>query len=313
MKKKIYLQLFAEGGDGSAGPSTATDESSVAATETGVEGVPPVAQKEDLSKVQYGKSEEQDSSSVDDNTTQSTEDIELSFDDLIKKGGKYHDDFNKRSQQIIDKRFKQVKEMESTLDSHKSILDAIANHYGVDATNLDAIQKAIDSDESFYEEAAYKEGLTTTQYREKLSMQRKLNELEEAQERQQQEQRTQEIVNQWVKESEALVSKYGIQNFDFDAEVSNPQFLSLLSSGVDFEGAYKAVHFDEMLGGAMQQTANNVSQAIANNITARQQRPSENSLSSQSHTVFKSDPSKFTDADLDEIERRVIRGEVIRF
>lgn len=298
----MNLQLFAEGG-ASAG---ATGEGA----STGVNGDSPVSQGDDLSKVVYGKSNQAVAEPAADDVS-AHEDKTKAFDELIKKGGQYAEEFNKRTQSIIDKRFKDVKNMQSTLDSHSEIMDTLAAKYGVDASDIKALKKAIDNDTSMYEEAAFKEGLSVDQYKEKLALQKENARLKAAEEEAVRNQHAQDIYAKWLSDADEMVAKYNIQNFDLAKEMENEDFTRLLGNGTSFEAAYKAIHFDEMLGGAMAQTAANVERDLANRVASRHSRPSENSIESSNATVFKSDVNKFTDADIDEIIRRVRRGEQI--
>ena len=61
----------------------------------------------------------------------------------------------------------------------------------------------------------------------------------------------------------------------------------------------------------MQYTAKQVEAKVANNVRAGQKRPAEGAASGRSAVQVKSDPSQFTKADMDEITRRVARGERI--
>lgn len=298
----MNLQLFAEGG-ASAG---ATGEGA----STGVNGDSPVSRGDDLSKVVYGKSNQAVAEPTTDDVSV-PEDKTKAFDELIKKGGQYAEEFNKRTQSIIDKRFKDVKNMQSTLDSHSEIMDTLAAKYGVDASDIKALKKAIDNDTSMYEEAAFKEGLSVDQYKEKLALQKENARLKAAEEEAVRNQHAQDIYAKWLSDADEMVAKYNIQNFDLAKEMENEDFTRLLGNGTSFEAAYKAIHFDEMLGGAMAQTAANVERDLANRVASRHSRPSENSIESSNATVFKSDVNKFTDADIDEIIRRVRRGEQI--
>jgi hypothetical protein len=116
-----------------------------------------------------------------------------------------------------------------------------------------------------------------------------------------------------MEEGQALAEKYGIADFDFRQEVQNPDFTNLLANGVSVESAYKAIHIDDMIGGAMAKTADNVRTKMAQDIASRQARPSENGASSQNAAVFKNDVNKLSKADREEIDRRVARGEIISF
>ena len=309
MKKLINLQLMADGG---AGASAATADSGAAA---GVSGASPAAQKgEDLSNVVYGKSNNQDVANPSDvNATDNVNpaDKQKAFDEMIKKGGEYAEEFNKRTQDIINKRFKETKGLQEQLKSHESILGLLAAKYGVDATDTKALEAALNEDNSLFEEAAFKEGLSVEQYRQKLQLEQENARLKAAQNEAAANAQSDQIYAGWLQESEELVNKYGIQNFDLAAECENPEFTRLLGSGVSLEAAYKTVHFDDMVNGAMAATAQIVSQAMVNNIQSRSRRPAENGTQSASSTIFKADPSKFTVRDLDEIRRRVAAGEEI--
>ncbi len=140
MKHKINLQLLAEGGAStSAGGSEAGSESSGAVT--GGMDVPG-SNGDDLSNLEFGISLNQEVANPEteggDNTTktQPTEaELQKTFDEMIKKGGQWHDQFDKRTQDMIDKRFYETKKLEATLDSHNEILGLLAAKYGVDASD----------------------------------------------------------------------------------------------------------------------------------------------------------------------------------
>ena len=86
----------------------------------------------------------------------------------------------------------------------------------------------------------------------------------------------------------------------------------MLKSGVDVKNAYMVVHMDDIMSGAMQYTAQQISQKTVNDIMARGMRPAENGANSTgAATITKTDPTKFTKKDREEISRRVARGEII--
>ena len=87
----------------------------------------------------------------------------------------------------------------------------------------------------------------------------------------------------------------------------------MLQNGVSVEAAYKAMHFDEMLGGAMAATAKNVSSQVAKNIQARASRPVEGAVNSQPGAIVKANVSQLSKADRAEIARRVAEGETIKW
>lgn len=303
MKKKINLQLFAEGG---AGASAAGSEGSGAATAEGVS-----ATQGDLSQVIYGKADPDMAQQESANPTTSTpEDRTKAFENMIKKGGEWHDEFSNKTQAIIDKRFKDVKNLEATVQSFNPIMETLAAKYGLDASDTAAITKALNDDTSLFEEAAFKEGLSPEQYRAKLALERENAQLKAAEEARIEQEQSNQIYSQWLQDAEALGQKYG-REIDLAVECENKDFTDLLGAGVQFEAAYKAIHADEMLNGAMAFTASKVQEALVNKAANFANRPVENAGMSSSTQVFKSDPSKFTDADMAEIARRVEAGERI--
>lgn len=306
MKEILFnLQLFAEGGDASGSTSSSSDfgiaegadKSGLATTKKG---------KEDLSNVVYGKASEP--SVEETEPTQKTK--AQAFEDLIK--GEYKEEFSKRTQGIIDERFKKTKGMEEALKSHDPIMKMLSEKYGVDANDVKGLTKAIEEDKSFYEEEALEKGLTVEQLKEVKRLERENAEFRNAQAEAERQANSNRIYAGWLEEASAFSEKYGI-DIDLNAECENPEFTGLLANGISIEGAYKAIHFDEMIGGAMAKTAENVRQKMAQGIATRQARPSENGASSQTATVFKTDVNKLTKADRDEIERRVARGETVTF
>ncbi|WP_458457479.1 hypothetical protein [Pseudobutyrivibrio sp.] len=317
MKRKINLQLFADGGAGagtgaSAGIGSTGSEAGEAAT--GVLGDSPVSQKGgDLSDVVYGKSDQtlaQSNNDVNSPKDIKPEDRQKAFDNMIKKGGEYAEEFNKRTQAIIDKRFKETKGLQEQLEGQKSIMEALAAKYGVDSADINAISKAIDADNSMWEEAAYKEGLSVEAYKQKMALERENAQLREAQEQLKAQQGAEKIYSQWLEDAEAVKQKYG-WDFDMATELENKDFTDLLGAGVQFEAAFKAIHMDEIVNGAMAKTAQKVSEAVVNNVRSRASRPNENGIESSNARTFKSDPNQFTDADMEEIARRVEAGERI--
>lgn len=132
---------------------------------------------------------------------------------------------------------------------------------------------------------------------------------------QQQEARQQgeKTYQEWMQQAEDLKERYGISDFSFEAETQNPDFCKMLQNGVSVEAAYKAVHFDEMLGGAMAATAKNVSSQVAKNIQARAARPVEGAVNSQPGAIVKANVSQLSKEDRAEIARRVAEGETIHW
>jgi hypothetical protein len=300
---KFNLQFFADGDGGNAGGTegAADNKPGVAAPEGRKKG--------DLSNVIYGKSKGDPANSKTGETTQTPEELHQEFEDAIK--GKYKDEFTKRTQGIINERFKQTKEMESTLQSHEEIMRMLAGKYGVDAANLDDLKKAIDQDETFYEKEAAEKGLSVKQLKEIKRLENENANLKRAEQEAARRENGQKIYAQWMEQGEAFKEKYGMKDFSFEDEVKNPDFTKLLSNGLSVEAAYKAVHFDDMMEVAMRGTANKVEEKVVNNIASRAKRPTENGVSSQNAATFKPDVKNWSKEDMKEVMKRVAAGEMI--
>lgn len=300
--RRLNLQLFAEGGESGAG--NPADVSASGTAETGRKG--------DLSQVVYGKPAQDLASPPTEDTTKASKETKAqAFENLIK--GEYKDEFAKRTQGIIDSRFRETKQMQETLKSHENLIGMLADKYGTDASDINALTKAIEDDESFYQSEAMEKGLTVAQLKELKALQRENEQFRKAEEEAAQRYMEHQAYAKWTGEAEALKAKYGLANFDLATECQNPEFTQLLRHGISVETAYMALHSDEILPVAMAKTADQVKSQMAKSIGQRASRPAENGTSSNSATNFKSDVNSLTKADRDEISRRVARGETISF
>lgn len=313
--KKILLNLqrFGEGAGDGAGEAAATGETveSPAAGDTkrGRKANP-------LANVQYGKventaedSQPQEEEREDDAPKQEPKDKHKLFEEMIK--GEYKDEFDARTQRILNKRFGEMKQLEEKQKNIDPILAMISQKYGVDATDINALSKAIEEDDSFYEDEALERGMSVDQLKQMRRMERENEQLKRAQKEAEKKAYADNAYRQWMQESEALKAKY--PSFDFETECANKDFTSLLANGIDVETAYEVIHKDEIIGGAMQYAAQQVRQKTVQGIRAKSNRPTENGVASQAAVVTKSDPSKLTKQDRAEIMRRVARGEKISF
>ena len=310
----LNLQLFGEGagagGDGGTGEAGTTGVTEAAAVPQ-KKGV-----KNPLADVKYGIQEEAQAAAVQtkvtdaDGNTLETADRSAEFEKLIK--GEYKDLYDQRVQDTVQKRLKGTKETVEKYQALTPMLEMLAKKYGVDASDVKALNKAIEEDDSYYEQEAIEKGLSVEQLKEIRRMERENADLKKQMEEQNAKDKANQLYSNWMNQSEALKAVY--PSFNLEAELQNNQFLDLLKiPGVDVRTAYELVHKDDIIAGAMQFTAKTVEQKIANKIAANGARPTENGMSSQSAAVVKSDVSALSKADRQEIIRRVARGEKIRF
>ena len=300
----LNLQLFAEGtgGDGGTGAEGAMGVTATAAMSQ-TKGA-----KNPLANVKYGIQPEEASPAAKVNPDPS-EDRNAKFEELIK--GEYKDLYDARMQDTIQKRLKGTKETVEKYEALAPTLEILAKKYGVDASDVKALNKAIEEDDSYFEEEALEKGITVEQLKEFRKMQRENADLKRQMEEQDRRENANKIYATWMEQAEKAKTIY--PNFDFRVEMQNPQFANLLRNNVDVRTAYEVIHKDDIIHGAMQFAGKTVEQKLTNKIIANGARPAENGNSSQSATVVKSDVSQLSKADRAEIIRRVQRGEKIKF
>lgn len=295
----INLQLFAEGGD-----TGGAEASGVNATDAASQGV------KNLSDVKYGISEEQ-AASVPEKTeskAEKTVDREAEFEKLIK--GDFKDLYDKRVQSTVQSRLKGAKATEARDAAFAPVRDMLAQKYGINADDAAGMLRALEADDAFISAEAERMGVDAPTARRMMQMERENAALR----RQMQESARLQAVNkqlaQWHSEAEQVKQVY--PSFDLDAELENEEFSTLLKSNVNMRTAYEVIHNGEIMPAAMQFTAQKVEEKLAKKI-ASGNRVAENGMGSQSSAVHKSKVSQLSDADIDEVIRRVQRGEKIRF
>lgn len=286
--RMFNLQLFAEGsGDGGTADGTTGETGTAAVSQT-------MAENTHLANEN------------NENTAES--DRNAQYEAFIKE----HKDLDDaRIQNIVQKRLKGTKETVDKYNALSPTLEMLSKKYGVDASDINALNKAIEEDDSYYEAEALEKGVTINQLKEIRKMERENAELK----RQMQEQETRENANKlyarWMNEAEQAKAIY--PSFNLEAEMQDPKFVDLLRSNIDVRTAYEVIHKDDIIRGAMQFTADKVESKISKKIQANGARPSENGTSSQSAAVSVSDVSQLSNAEIDAYNRRILRGEKITF
>lgn len=303
MIRGMNLQLFAEG----AGDGSGTGENAPAAGET-AKGA-----KNPLANVVYGKQEGAPAAGEQPETKEGAGESAETFDSLIK--GKYKADFDRQVQDIVQKRLKGSKEMETALNGKisqmQNVLDELAQKYGVDGTNLEALTNAMHADDKFYEQEANDRGMSVQQLRQIKNMERENESLRRQMRERADREQAEAIYSKWMQDAETVKQQF--PDFDLQKELENPQFASLLRANVDVATAFQVIHKDELIPAAMQYTAREVQNKMASSVAANNARPKENGIGNGSPAIVKTDVSKLTKADRAEIARRVARGERIVF
>ncbi len=309
----LDLQLFAEGAGGGDGGTGAGGQAGVTST-AAVSNTTTKGAKNPLADVKYGVQPEDTTPAAEVTNVQTAEtvaqtDRNAEFERLIK--GEYKDLYDARVQDTVQKRLRSSKEITDKYNALTPTLEMLAKKYGVDASDSEALNRAIEEDDSYYEQEALEKGITVQQLKEIRKMERENADLKRQMNEQSRREKAAQDYSRWMEQ--AKQAKLTYPSLDLNTEAKNPQFLRLLNSGVDVATAYAVIHKDEIIPAAMQYTAKTVEQKIANKIIAGGARPAENGNSSQSATLTKSDVSQLTKADRAEIMRRVARGEKITF
>lgn len=207
------------------------------------------------------------------------------FSQLIS--GKFKEQFTRKTQAIIDRRFKETKELEAYKSKVSPIVEKLMEKYGLEEGNE---EKLLDS----FVDSHIASGDKSIA------------------ENQSNEERLKNKIGVWLKESEAI--RKTVPDFDLRKEIKeNKLFPKLLLSGVPLGTAYETIHKDEIISNAMHYTADAVRRQMVNNIEAKGRRPVENGISSESAVVTSVDVNSLTSQDILKILKQVENGASIKF
>lgn len=304
----------AAGGDGTG----AAAEGAAQGETNGIPGTTRRGRSGALSNVVYGKQPEGvESPAAGENrqtnerpATSSTQDERRQRYNEVRNG-EFKDMFDEEFQGILNRRFKEFKGDRAVLDAQKPIMDMLRQRYGIKEGDVQGLMQALENDDAYWSEAADEAGLSVQQYKEFQRLQRQNAALMEQQKAREGQEKANAQLQSWYQEAESVRQKY--PTFDLNAEVKNPEFLSMLRSGVPMDHAYMVMHMEDIVNGVAQNTAQQTQKQVVQHIRARGARPAENGTSAQSAFTVKSDVTKLTKADRAEIARRAQRGENITF
>lgn len=283
---KINLQLFADGGEGSdsgeGNAATVASSDSVAAAQT---------------------------AQVTEQSADNTIDKSAAFENLIK--GEYKDEFDKRTKKILDKRFKTARAAEEQLANVSPVLDLLSQRYGVDASDMGALTKAVQDDDAMYENIALELGVDNSTAKEFVKLKAENSRLERAESERKRQEEADKVYAQWAKEADATAAIY--PGFDIQQELENESFSKLIKNGVDVKTAFEVVHKDEILPAAMQFASQKAEANVVNAIAANANRPAENGIANNSAAISAVDVNKLTPQQIEEYKAAAQRGEHITF
>lgn len=308
----LSLQVFAEGGASEGGTGdggTAQGQGVTAGAASQRKG----AKSNPLAGVRYGIQTEESAPAAEVQKPTTEPDPNAEFEKLIK--GQYKKQYDDRVQETIRSRLKgkdtQIAELTNKQNALNPILDVLAKKHGVDAGDIAGLLKAIEADDSYFEQEAMDKGMSVKQLKEIRKIEQENADLRKQMREQQTKQNADQLYAKWMNQAEEAKKVY--PGLDLKTEINDPEFLKLLKSNVDVRTAYEVRHKDEIIPAAMQFAAKTVESKLANKIASGVSRPAENGANPGSAAVVKSDVSQLSKADRQEIIRRVARGEKIRF
>ena len=234
--------------------------------------------------------------------TETTAPTRMSWDEIMADP-----EYNKQMQLTVQSRLRSAKGAEEALAKMAPALEVLARKHGQDPANPDyeALAKAINDDDAYYEDKALEMGVTleTAKRIDQQERDRAREQKEEA--RNLEQQRLQNHFMKLEQQGEAL--KKVFPNFDLRTELKNPVFARMTSPnvGVSVEDAYHAVHRKEIMQAGMQVTAQQTAQKISNAIQAGSRRPDENGTSGQSASVTTFDYSKASKAQREALKQQI--------
>ena len=241
-------------------------------------------------------------------TSNTLEERRKAFQELVN--GEFKDIYTEETQRIIDRRFREARNLEQQAAKQQPVIDMLMQRYKISDGDMSKLAQAVENDDAYWSEAAEEAGMSVEQYKQFQKLQRENAALLRAQRMRQNQQAAQQQLQKWYGEGEQVKAVY--PDFDLSTESKNPQFLAMLKAGVPVQHAYEVIHMDEIKAGVAQNTARRTEKQVVDGIRAKGSRPAENGTSSQSAFTVKDDPHKWTKQDRAEVARRVARGETIK-
>lgn len=318
----VDLQLFAEGGgDGAAaaggdGAAPAAAEKAASAPAQGKGREAAAAQVDEMLSPAEEPGAEEDAAEgekQDGAANKSGTDPEAhrkAFGELMR--GEYNREFGEMIVQATQKAYDSILNEQGPVGR---ILNALGQKYGTAPGDYEALAAAVEGgvvkDDAYYEDMAMKKGISVQLAKEMDALESE-NAKHRAAEQQRAEAAKMEAIQQ---EWDAAVERIRAEDpgFDVKAALADPDFAQMLKLGVKMEDAYKARYFDDIMARRTTQTAKTVEKGVEARIRQRGARPAENGTNPGGAAVLKTDVSKLTPAQCEELERRAMRGQIITF
>lgn len=318
------LQMFAEGGDGSAAAGETSQSAGADSShsegshwqdgEAKLDEKGSAGRESDSPADKGGGSENGEGEAGEEAKKPSPAERRRAFGQMMS--GEYKDladEMMQNAVQIAAQNLEASPEM-------RGLLEAIAEKYGTDATDLtaltDAIRNGVVKDDAYFEKIAMEKGISVKTAREMDKLETQNRRLTAQQQAAQQMQkaaaeraRIAQIQARWDAEAEALKAKY--PEFDREEVLANPEVEKMMRAGCSMEAAYRAAYFDRLMAQQTAATAQQTEQGVLNRVQQRASRPAENGTRPGGAVQTHLDVEHMSRKDREALERRVLRGEII--
>lgn len=328
-----WLQLFADGtGEGGAADSGVTSPAA-AGQDTGVNasavagqtveptqadrlrelGVP----ESKLKRAKYSqkaapqKQQETTAQAAAAETQEVTEETKdtakrLSWDEIMADP-----EYNGEMQKVVKAAKEKLKTSAEGLEKLTPAIQLIAKKYGVDASDYDAVSKAVVDDDAYYEERAMELGVTTDVAKQLDKSEKMMRAAEEQQQKFINEQKLMEHIGKLNRQAIELQQKY--PDFNLGKELNNPTFARLTAPDLNLplEDAYELVHREEIKENIRQAALKASIQQVSNAVQSNKNRPNDGVSKSSNASVQTFNYQNATKAQREALKARIRSGEKI--
>ena len=296
------------------GSPSQSAQSAASSPEGGALGSEEKSELDEEAAENQNEAEGKDGEEKGEGKTKSPEERRKAFGELLR--GEYADLTEELMQNAVTEATRRLE----ASPAMKGLMQALQEKYGTDASDLVALTEAVRNgavkDDAYYEKLAMEKGVPTKTARELDKLESQNKQLTEQQQmiRQMERQREQqariaELQAGWDREAEQLKAQY--PDFNMAEVLANPEVEKMMRSGVSMTNAYRSAYFDHILKQQQAATARQVEQGVVNRMQQRNARPGENGTRPGGAVQTKIDVSHMSRKEMEEMEKRVMRGEVI--
>ncbi len=296
------------------GSPSQSAQSAASSPEGGALGSEEKSELDEEAAENQNEAEGKDGEEKGEGKTKSPEERRKAFGELLR--GEYADLTEELMQNAVTEATRRLE----ASPAMKGLMQALQEKYGTDANDLVALTEAVRSgvvkDDAYYEKLAMEKGVSTRTARELDKLESQNRHLTEQQQmiQQMERQRVQqariaELQAGWDREAEQLKAQY--PDFNMAEVLANPEVEKMMRSGVSMTNAYRSAYFDHILKQQQAATARQVEQGVVNRMQQRNARPGENGTRPGGAVQTKIDVSHMSRKEMEEMEKRVMRGEVI--